>query len=118
MVAITLLELLMAALFGGLRLGARLWESAEARLDASARAQVLQEFQRQRLTDALPLEVMMLAEEGRLGFAFRGTGEEVRFAGALPEHLGAARLALTLVVDRRRVTIDAVPRPNNRGDLA
>ena len=89
MVAITLLGLLMAALFGGLRLGAR----------------------------ALPLEVMMLAEDGRLGFAFRGTGEEVRFAGALPEHLGAARLALTLAVDRRSVTIDAVPRPNNRGDL-
>jgi general secretion pathway protein J len=89
LVAITLLGLLMAALLGGLRLGARVWETGEARLDASARVQVVQEFLRQRLTEALPLEVVMLAEDARPGFAFRGTGEEVQFAGALPEHLGA-----------------------------
>jgi general secretion pathway protein J len=89
LVAITLLGLLMTALLGGLRLGARVWETGEARLDASARVQVVQEFLRQRLAEALPLEVVMLAEDARPGFAFRGTGEEVQFAGALPEHLGA-----------------------------
>ena len=36
LVAITLLGLLMAALFGGLRLGTRVWETADARLDSSA----------------------------------------------------------------------------------
>ena len=98
LVAITLLGLLMAALFGGLRLGARVWESAEARLDASARVQVVQEFLRQRLAAALPLEVMMLAEDGRLGFAFRGTAEELRFAGPLPEHLGAGIYLMQLTL--------------------
>jgi general secretion pathway protein J len=98
LVAITLLGLLMTALLGGLRLGARVWETGEARLDASARVQVVQEFLRQRLTEALPLEVAMLAEDARPGFAFRGTGEEVRFAGALPEHLGAGAYLLQLTL--------------------
>ena len=34
--AIMLLGLLMAVLFGGLRLGARVWETADARLDPSS----------------------------------------------------------------------------------
>ena len=89
LVAITLLGLLMAALLGGLRLGARVWETGEARLDASTQVQVVQEFLRQRLAAALPIEVVMLAENGRLDSAFRGTSEEVQFAGSLPEHLGA-----------------------------
>lgn len=98
LVAITLLGLLMAALLGGLRLGARVWETGEARLDANARVQVVQEFLRQRLAEALPLEVVMLAEDGRLGFAFRGTSEEVRFAGALPEQLGAGVYLMQLTL--------------------
>jgi general secretion pathway protein J len=89
LVAITLLGLLMAALLGGLRLGARVWETGEARLDAGTQVQVVQEFLRQRLAAALPLEVVMLAEDGRREFAFRGASDEVQFAGALPEHLGA-----------------------------
>ncbi len=52
LVAITLLGLLMAALFGGLRLGARVWETGETRLDASARVQIVQDFLRQRLAEA------------------------------------------------------------------
>ena len=98
LVAITLLGLLMAALLGGLRLGARVWETGEARLDASARVQVVQEFLRQRLAAALPLEVVMLAEDGRPGFAFRGMPDEVRFAGALPDHLGAGVYLLQLTL--------------------
>ena len=61
LVAITLLGLLMAALLGGLRLGARVWETGEARLDASARVQIVQDFLRQRITEALPFEVTLLA---------------------------------------------------------
>ena len=63
LVAITLLGLLMAALFGGLRLGARVWETGETRLDASARVQIVQDFLRQRLAEALPLEAVVRAED-------------------------------------------------------
>ena len=40
----------------------------------------------------------MLAEDGRLGFAFRGTAEELRFAGPLPEHLGAGIYLMQLTL--------------------
>jgi general secretion pathway protein J len=90
LVAITLLGLLMAALFGGLQLGARVWERADARLDASMRTQVVQDFIRQRLTEMLPLEMVPpeLAQEVYEP-AFVGTLHAVRFASPLPENLGA-----------------------------
>lgn len=99
LVAITLLGLLMAALLGGLRLGARVWETGEERLDASTRIQVVHDFLRQRLAEALPFEVMMLADGGRPRFAFLGAADEVRFASALSEQLGAGvfLIQLTLV---------------------
>ena len=40
LVAMTLFALLMAAMFGGLRLATRIWESAETRLDAATRLQI------------------------------------------------------------------------------
>jgi general secretion pathway protein J len=98
LVAITLLGLLMAALLGGLRLGARVWETGEDRLQASARVQVVQDFLRQRITEALPYEVSMLAEGGQPEFAFRGAADEVRFAGALPEQLGAGVYLMQLTL--------------------
>lgn len=88
LVAITLLGLLMAALLGGLRLGARVWERGEARLDASSRIQVVQGFLRQRLAEALP--VSALSEDGRAEEpVFRGEPGAIRFASPLPDYLGA-----------------------------
>jgi general secretion pathway protein J len=90
LVAITLLGLLMAALFGGLRLGARVWERADVRLDASMRTQVVQDFVRQRLTEMLPLETTPRElQETVYEPAFVGTTEAVRFASPVPENLGA-----------------------------
>jgi general secretion pathway protein J len=98
LVAITLLGILMAALLGGLRLGARVWETGEERLDAVARVQVVQDFLRQRLTEALPFEVAVLAESGRSQFAFDGATDEMRFAGNLPEQLGAGVFLMQLTL--------------------
>jgi general secretion pathway protein J len=91
LVAITLLGLLMAALFGALRLGTRVWERADARLDASMRTQVVQDFIRQRLTGMLPLETTPpeLAEGDVFESAFVGTIGAVRFASPVPENLGS-----------------------------
>jgi general secretion pathway protein J len=91
LVAITLLGLLMAALFGALRLGARVGERGDVRLDASMRTQVAQDFIRQRLTEMLPLEMIPpeVAEGAALEPAFVGTAGAVRFASPVPEHLGA-----------------------------
>jgi general secretion pathway protein J len=98
--AITLLGLLMAVLFGGLRLGARVWETADARLDASSRIQIVQDFIRQRLAETLPLEALAPepAQEGGFAPLFQGTPQAVRFAGLLPEHLGAGLYLMDLVL--------------------
>jgi general secretion pathway protein J len=87
LIAITLLGLLMAALFGGLRLGARVWEVSEQRLDDSARLQVVQDFVRERLMQAHPLA--LVDAHGRAEPAFLGLPQTVRFLTLMPEHLGA-----------------------------
>jgi general secretion pathway protein J len=104
LIAITLLGLLMAVLFGGLRLGARVWETADARLEASARLQIVQDFIRHRLTETLPLEAvpLELAEVGVSEPLFLGTIEAVRFVSLLPEHLGAAVYLMELALAESR----------------
>lgn len=91
LVAVTLLGLLMAVLSGGLRLGARVWEAADGRLDAIAKMQIVQDFIRQRLAETLPLERVPPdpADPGISEPLFLGTAEAVRFASLFPEHLGA-----------------------------
>ena len=98
--AIMLLGLLMAVLFGGLRLGARVWETADARLDASTRIQIVQDFVRQRLAETLPLEALAPEQAQGSDFAplFQGTAQTVRFAGLMPENLGAGLYLMELVV--------------------
>jgi general secretion pathway protein J len=97
LVAITLLGLLMAALFGGLRLGARVWETGETRLDAAARIQIVQDLLRQRLAQTLPLETV--PEEGEdYQPLFLGRVDAVRFATLLPDHLGGELALMELAL--------------------
>jgi len=89
LVAITLLGVLMAALFGALRLGTRVWETGEARLDASARVQVVQDFLRQQLSQTAPLAEFAGDSQASGTMLFDGAREGLRFVSLLPEHLGA-----------------------------
>ena len=89
LVAITLLGVLMAALFGALRLGARVWETGEARLDDSARVQVVQDFLRRRLGQTMPLTEVTDDPHAAGELLFAGEPDRLRFVGLLPEHLGA-----------------------------
>lgn len=98
LVAITLLGLLMAALFGGLRLGARVWETSETRLDAAARIQVVQDFVRQRLATALPLEAPLPEEGDGYRPLFLGEADAARFATLMPEHLGTGVALMELAL--------------------
>jgi general secretion pathway protein J len=97
LIAITLLGLLMAALFGGLQLGARAWERSEERLDQSARLQVVQNFLRDRLTQAYPLESDDGTDRSRLAFA--GDVDTLQFVTLMPEYLGAGFAEFVLAVD-------------------
>jgi general secretion pathway protein J len=89
LVAITLLGVLMAALFGALQLGARVWETGETRLEASARVQVVQDFLRRQLGQTMPLVEVTSDPRASGGLLFAGEGDRLRFISLLPEQLGA-----------------------------
>lgn len=97
LVALTLLGLLMVALFGGLQLGARAWETTGERLDDSARLQLVQDFLRTRISQTYPLETDGAA--GSTGLVFSGAPDRLAFVTVLPQHLapGLHLLALGLV---------------------
>jgi general secretion pathway protein J len=108
LIAITLLGLLLAALFGGLRLGARAWERSEERLDQSARLQVVHNFLRDRLAQAYPLEREEGAERSTLVFA--GDADTLQFVTLMPEYLGAGFAEFTLAVDDQSEVMNLVVR--------
>ena len=97
LIAMTLLGLLMLGLFGGLRLGARVWEAGEAQSADRTRIEAVQRFIRTYLSQARPL-----AAADRTGddlVAFVGRERELDFAAALPSHLsigGFAHVSLAL----------------------
>jgi general secretion pathway protein J len=94
LVALTLLGLLMVALFGGLQLGARAWETTGERLEDTARLQLIQDFLRLRISEAYPLETA--DEAGSPGLAFTGEPDRLAFVTVLPRHLAAGLQLLTL----------------------
>jgi general secretion pathway protein J len=93
LVAITLLGLLMAALFGGVQLGVRAWEAGEERLDESSRLVTVQGFLRERLAQAYQLEELAPRVD-----AFAGEPDRVSFVTLMPEHLGGGFQRMTLAV--------------------
>lgn len=96
LVAITLLGLLMAALFGGVQLGVRAWEASEERLDESSRLTTVQGFLRERLAQAYLLEELAPRADARLPFA--GEPDRLSFVTLMPEHLGGGFQRMVLAV--------------------
>jgi general secretion pathway protein J len=96
LVAVTLLGLLMAALLGGVRLGVRAWEASGTRLDNDTRLTAVQDFLRDRLTQARVSEAS--AATIQTGSAFHGERDRLSFITLMPEHLGEGpeRMILTL----------------------
>lgn len=93
LIAVTLLGLLMAALFGGLRLGVRAWEVSGERLDANARMEMVQHFLRGRLTQIYPV----VGGTGRRSYlVFRGEPDELTFVTLLSERLGVGLALMSI----------------------
>jgi len=97
LIGVVVLALLMAMLFGGLRLASHQVESRTARLDRAARIALVQSFMRRSLADARPLEVE--ARRGGLdgavaALAFDGSAEEVEFVATAPESAQSGGLDL------------------------
>lgn len=94
LVAITLLGLLMTGILGGVRLGARAWETGAARLEDGARLLAVEQFLRSRLKGALPLYREDASGEIRL--AFSGLADEIGFVSTLPGPLAPGLQQFTL----------------------
>ena len=80
-IALTLLALLSAVLFGSLRLAGRSTDSGEAKVEAAASMRLAQDFLRSNLEAQHPLRMRKIIEWPIL---FRGTRDELRYAADLP----------------------------------
>ena len=80
-IALTLLALLSAVLFGSLRLAGRSTDSGEAKVEAAASMRLTQDFLRTNLEAQHPLRMRKILEWPLL---FRGTRNELRYTSDLP----------------------------------
>ncbi|MCU0893801.1 MAG: prepilin-type N-terminal cleavage/methylation domain-containing protein [Rhodospirillales bacterium] len=81
--ALTVLGILMAMMFGGLRFGARVWESGDQGLRGLAELQTASGFIRRQIAQAIPVDAGWSQQEtARAGF--RGTERAVRLVGPAP----------------------------------
>ena len=81
MIALTLLALLSAVLFGSLRLAGRSTGTGEAKAEAASSMRLAEEFLRTNLEAQHPLRMRKMLEWPLL---FRGTRDELRYASELP----------------------------------
>jgi general secretion pathway protein J len=98
LLAITLLGLIAVLLAGGVRLGARVWESGDVRAEEIARLEVVQTFLRRHLNQAVALRPPRTrrlvrrddatGRPARVRGSFEGDGESLRFAAPAPPQFG------------------------------
>ncbi len=96
LVAMTLLGLLMTALFGGVRLGARVWEASDRTVQESSRAHAIRGFLRDRLEQTIPVAALLAGDRDEVVFA--GERTALRFASTMPASLGTGPFVLELAL--------------------
>lgn len=95
LVAMTLLGLLMTALFGGLRLGTRVWEASDRVLDDESQALIIRRFLHDRLEQAFPARIL---QEDDNQTVFVGNRTALRFASTMPDSLGFGPFIMELAL--------------------
>ena len=123
LIAVGLLALMSAVLFGSLGFAGRSWDAGEAKAENSAGMRLAGDYLRTQLASQHPQRMRKIVEFPLL---FGGDREEVRFAAALPGRVGLGgmwyfRLAVSpvsgkretaLVVDRMIPDLAALEMPN------
>lgn len=85
-IALVLLALMGAVLYGALGFAGTSWDKGEAKVDATSGMRLAQEFLRAQLEQQHPLRMRKVAEFPLL---FLGDRNEIRYAAALPSRVAA-----------------------------
>lgn len=88
LLAISLLALLFAMAYAGLRGGLKAADSGEALIDRTNRVRVTQEFVRHQLSRLLPLAIEQDTSTGEIT-VFEGDRTKIRYVGPMPGYLGS-----------------------------
>jgi len=86
LIALTLFAILMAALFGGLRLGTRVWEVSGQHLEQESQLLAVRSFLEQRLEEAMPVINSAGSSDDQTQFA--GEPRRLRLTSTMPASLG------------------------------
>lgn len=87
LLAMTLMSMLLALAYGGLRASSQATEKGQAILDDSNRIRMAHQFVRKQLTQLLPLAFEMdQAQQTRS--VFRGGNRRIRYVASMPGYLG------------------------------
>jgi general secretion pathway protein J len=88
LLAISLLALLFAMAYAGLRGGIKAADAGEALIDRTNRVRVAHEFLRHQLSRILPLAIEQDTSTGEVT-VFEGERSKIRFVGPMPGYLGS-----------------------------
>ncbi len=85
LIALTLIAMITTLMFGGIRVGNRVWDSTDRRSQSSTEIRLIWRFLNDRLIQTKP--VMRQTPEGQR-LLFTGTSSALEFITPLPAHLG------------------------------
>jgi general secretion pathway protein J len=91
LIGMVLLGLILTLLFGGLRLGAKSWDSGDKRADDSAQLRAIHGFIRRELSQVFPLR---WKNEVDTRLAFAGAPDALKFVAPLPVQVSGGGLYL------------------------
>jgi general secretion pathway protein J len=87
LLALTLMSMLLALAYGGLRASTRATDKGQAILEDSSRIRMAHQFVRKQLNQMVPL-VFEESENGEERAVFRGDAGSIRFVAPMPGYLG------------------------------
>jgi len=107
LIALGLLALMSAVLFGSLRIAGRSWDAGEAKAEATSGMRLAGDYLRTQLSAQHPQRMRKIAEFPLL---FSGDRDEIRFTAPLPGRVGLGgmqyyRLALSQVPGKRETAL-------------
>jgi len=87
LLALTLMSMLMALAYGGLRASTRATDRGQVILEESSRIRMAHQFVRKQLNQMIPL-VFMESEDQEQRTVFEGSSDKIRFVAPMPGYLG------------------------------